>query len=170
MYQRRQVLNKHSGGEARAAPALLCQSKHCTILSGGWMLFPSNFQECFKFVGDPLRFRHFTHCSAGCQKYAGCNFTSLSFKGSACLNPSLTFIWACTTCAAVQRARTRHQAKLKLTQEKEVLRVDLCFPGGGCQLAHGGHAGMGALCVREPWAARGVGQQGEVVGNMAHVA
>lgn len=48
--------------------------------------------------------------------------------------------------------------------------MDLCFPGGGCQLAHGGHAGMGALCVREPWAARGVGQQGEVVGNMAHVA
>lgn len=44
--------------------------------------------------------------------------------------------------------------------------MDLCFPGGGCQLA----AGMGALCVREPWEARGVGQQGEVVGNMAHVA
>lgn len=147
MYQRKQVLNKHSDGEARTAQALLCQSKHCTILSGGWMLFPSNFQECFKFVGDPLRFRHFPHCSAGCQKYTGCNFTSLSFKGIACLNPSLTFIRACTTCAAVQRARTRHQAKLKLTQEKEVLRVDLCFPGGGSQLAYGGQIGMGVLCV-----------------------
>ena len=59
-------------------------------------------------------------------------------KGSAGLSPSLTFIWASTTCAVIQRTRTRNQTRLKLTQKKKKLdlNMDLHFPDGVCRLAH----------------------------------
>lgn len=68
--------NSSQGGSKGVTNIASSKQTLHNLVRGGERCYLATSESVWNLLGDPLKFGHFTYCSAGCQEYASCNVSS----------------------------------------------------------------------------------------------